>query len=300
MWQKLHRDLARANLSGQPWRGALYLADPDWPQRLGQLLQAWSSLEAAELLAAPVDRDDRDPGWAAQPIQLLLQRLETPWFPRVLAQDALVPYFQPIVSLHRGEVCGYEALIRANCDGHVVGAGSLIGAARAHQSLRAFDQAARSSIIRKATPQIGRDRWLFINFTPSAVYDPATCLATTWRACQQAGADLSQIVFEVIENESFPDISLLERILAAYRSQGARVALDDLGAGYTSLSYLMALKPDVVRLDRELIQDLTRQDPRAQLVSSLLRFARECGIRTVAEGIETAEELHLLRELGAD
>jgi len=165
---------------------------------------------------------------------------------------------------------------------------------------RTSHQTARSSIIRKATPQLARDRWLFVNFTPSAIYDPATCLATTWRACQQVGADLSRIVFEVVESESFPDTDLLGRIFDTYRTQGARMALDDLGAGYTSLSYLMTLKPDLVKLDRDLIRDLTRQDPRAQLVASLLGFARDCGIRTVAEGIETAEELQLLRELGAD
>ncbi|MFB9995405.1 EAL domain-containing protein [Deinococcus oregonensis] len=232
------------------------------------------------------------------PLEQWVRRLGSPWFQE--ASEHLQFHFQPIVQLSSGQVYGYEALVRAQWDGYFFGAGALLDAAAAHGQARAFDALARRSAILQGYPKLGADQVLFLNFAPGVIYNPDVCLQTTYAACREVGADLSRLLFEVIESEAFPDLRLLDRILERYRAEGAQVALDDLGAGHTSLTYLTELKPDVVKLDRALISGLHGSDPRVPLVSALVNYAHDLGIRVVAEGIETAQELHLITELGTD
>jgi diguanylate cyclase (GGDEF)-like protein/PAS domain S-box-containing protein len=111
---------------------------------------------------------------------------------------------------------------------------------------------------------------------------------------------MERICFEVVETEQYPDVEFLRRILDEYRAQGAMVALDDLGAGHSSLTYLDTLRPDVVKLDRALISGIDGDPPRQRLVGALIDYAHELDVRVVAEGIETETELAIIAGLGAD
>jgi len=95
---------------------------------------------------------------------------------------------------------------------------------------------------------------LFVNFLPTTIYRPEVCVATTERAAEQAGLRLDQLVFEVTESEQVNDLDHLEKVFSYYRERGCKVALDDLGAGYSSLNMLVRLKPDIVKLDKEMVQ----------------------------------------------
>ncbi|MPY66381.1 EAL domain-containing protein [Deinococcus sp. SDU3-2] len=232
------------------------------------------------------------------PLERWVQRLSSDWF--FGASGRLCFHLQPIVNLTGGEVYGYEALVRAEGEEGLIGAGALLQAAEAHGQSRAFDAQARRGAIRQTYPQLAPGQVLFINFAPGVVYNPDVCLQTTFQTCREVGADFSRLLFEVTESEAFPDLGLLRRILSRYRAEGAQVALDDLGAGHTSLTYLAELRPDVVKLDRALISGLHAHDRRTPLVLALIEYAHDLGIRVVAEGIETATELQMVRELGAD
>ncbi|THF69329.1 EAL domain-containing protein [Deinococcus sp. Arct2-2] len=266
-------------------------------EKLPALLASFSHTERFQLLATAWNGTSLDP-WGLAPLEQWVQRLGSPWFQE--ASDHLHFHFQPIVDLRSGQVYGYEALVRAQWEGHFFGAGALLEAAAAHGQARAFDGLARRHAILQGYPKLGPEQILFINFAPGVIYNPDVCLQTTYTACREVGADLSRLLFEVTESEAFPDLTLLGRILERYRAEGAQVALDDLGAGHTSLTYLTELKPDVVKLDQALISGLHGSDPRVPLVSALVHYAHELGIRVVAEGIETAQELQLVMELGAD
>lgn len=265
--------------------------------RLSTLLGAFSRTERPDLLAAPW-AGERVETWHLAPLESWVRRLESRWF--AAASQQLRFHLQPIVALGGGEVYGYEALVRAEWEGQLIGAGPLLEAAAAHGQTRGFDAHARRGAIRQAYPQLGEGEVLFINFAPGVVYNPDICLQTTFETCREVGADFSRLLFEVTESEAFPDLTLLGAILERYRAEGAQVALDDLGAGHTSLTYLAELKPDVVKLDRDLIRGLHGADPRVPLVLALIRYAHDLGIRVVAEGIETAQELQIVTELGAD
>ncbi|WP_245593213.1 EAL domain-containing protein [Deinococcus frigens] len=278
-------------------QGSAFILLPENFAALGAVLDSFSTTERHEVLATPWHGGHPDP-WHTAPLDQWLHRLTTPWF----AEACQHIYFevQPIVHLDRLEVYGHEALVRAHWAGQTLGAGPLLQAAATHGQARAFDAHARRNAITQVYPILPPGQRLFINFSPSVVYNPDICLQTTFEACRQVGADFSRLVFEVTESEAFPDLTLLRRILERYRAEGAQVALDDLGAGHTSLAYLAELQPDLVKLDRALIHGLHAADPRLALVQALITYAHDLDIRVVAEGIETAGELALVTALGSD
>ena len=294
--RKLAVLLSAHEIPGEIEAGSIQVSRTSF-NRLDSLLAAFSRTERPDLLAAPW-LDGQLDLWQLAPLEQWMQRLATPWFATI--SDHLKFHLQPVVHLGTGEVYGYEALVRAQQHGPLIGAWPLLQAAAAHGQARAFDAQARRTAIRQAYPQLGADQQLFINFAPGVVYNPDICLQTTFAACREVGADFSRLVFEVTESEAFPDLRLLRSILERYQQEGAQVALDDLGAGQTSLSYLAELQPDIVKLDRALISGLHENDRRVPLVTALIGYAHDLGIRVVAEGIETPGELTLMMTLGAD
>ncbi|WP_241191287.1 EAL domain-containing protein [Deinococcus psychrotolerans] len=264
--------------------------------RFGAILEALKSSEWAQVQVLPV-RDGQPVYWQAMTLPKWLTRAQTTWFPEALSH--LKVAFQPVFDLRSGAVFGFEALIRAQVGQQLYGAGELLGAAPAHGGLHLFDRQARQAAIRQgaALTQSGH---LLINFMPGVVYDPEVCLNTTFAVCRESGIDPARLIFEVVETEHFPDLDLLRSVLGRYRREGMQVALDDLGAGQSSLVYLEALRPDIVKLDKSLMIGITSDDPRTALVGALIRYAHELGVQVVAEGLETAAELAAATALGAD
>lgn len=275
----------------------LRLVGPDWPEQLEQILQSLSYSERTQLLVAPLDDS---PSRVALPAETALLRAQSKWLPALLNGGELYPHVQPIVSLADGRTYGHEALIRGRVDGVELNGGQIFSAARAHGALFTLDLVGRIGALEQAMPKLSGDEILFINFTPTAIYDPAVCLRTTWVTARSLGIAMDRICFEVVETEEFPDLPFLKRILDEYRAHGAMVALDDLGAGHSSLSYLAALRPDVVKLDRELVSGIDEDRARGRLVQALVEYAHELDVRVVAEGIETEAELAAVRAIGAD
>lgn len=264
---------------------------------LRQLAVQLTYTQRQQVRAAPWDGDTIDYAHGAS-LSVWVDRLDSPWFGA--AAQSLHFMMQPIVALDSGVTHGHEALVRARLGDREVPAGALLQAAEAHEQLAAFDARARSEAILQAYPRLRPGERLFINFSPTVIYDPDICLGATFRTCAETGVDVSRLVFEVTEAHAFPDLVLLRRILDRYRAEGARVALDDMGSGHTSLLYLDNLRPDYVKLDRGLLSGIHPADPRVSLVGALVRYAHDLEIRVIAEGIETAEELRILHNLGAD
>jgi EAL domain-containing protein (putative c-di-GMP-specific phosphodiesterase class I) len=140
---------------------------------------------------------------------------------------------------------------------------------------------------------------LFVNFAPTAIYDPQACLRSTVAAIDKGGLARDQVVFELVETERAHDASHLRRILDYYRGAGFRIALDDVGAGYSSLNLIHLLRPDILKLDMELIRDVDKDPYKARIAANLLNVATSLGIAALAEGIETQAELDWVREYGA-
>ena len=161
------------------------------------------------------------------------------------------------------------------------------------------DLAACRAAIREAA-RLDPDVTVFVNFSPAMMDDAESCLRATVAAIDAARLRHDRFVFEVIEADRVPDAARLKRILDSYRRDGFRVALDDLGAGWSTLNLVHRLRPDFIKLDRDLVREV-HQDPVKDLIASkLLEIGRGLGIRTIVEGVEEPEELQWARERGAD
>jgi len=278
-------------------QGEVLLVRGELVPLLRRLSESLTYTQRQEARAAPWDGEQIDYAHSA-PLSVWAERLGSPWY--WAATQALHFMVQPIFALASGAVYGHEALVRARLGEQELSAGALLQAAAAHGQIATFDARARSQAIVQVYPQLPAGERLFINFSPTVIYDPDICLGATFRTCVETGADVGRLVFEVTEAHAFPDLKLLRRILDRYRAQGARVALDDMGSGHTSLLYLAALQPDYVKLDRGLLSGLTPGDPRVPLVGAMIRYAHDLGIRVIAEGVESLAELEIVHNLGAD
>ena len=227
------------------------------------------------------------------------------WLLEVLRENRLFSVFQPIVRCPQSEeelrapnVYAYECLLRGRVDGQVVYPGTMFELARGADLLFQMDLAARrASLIGAAEHRIPTR--IFINFSPNAIYNPYSCLDSTVQMVDELKFRREQIVFEIIESERLPEIAHLKRIVAFYREKGFGVALDDVGSGYSSLSVLLELRPDFVKLDRELIRGVHADAGKALIVRKLVETACELEMQVVAEGVETEAEWEWLRAHGA-
>jgi len=118
--------------------------------------------------------------------------------------------------------------------------------------------------------------------------------------CQEMGVDISQLVFEVTEAEKVNDFEFLKRVMQEYRAEGAKIALDDLGSGYSSILRLADLRPDYVKLDQRLVHGAYGDHLRSVLLKAVTEAAHKLNIRVVAEGVETEDDLRFCIEIGAD
>ncbi len=203
--------------------------------------------------------------------------------------------FQPIVDVAAGRVWAYEALVRGPQGQPAPSVLERITDANRYK----FDQACRVKAITMAGELFpDDDTRLSINFMPNAVYEPAACIRASLEAASSAGFRRDRIMFEFTEDERFQDVGHLKRIVAEYRRQGFLTAIDDFGAGYAGLHLLAEFQPDWIKIDMDLIRDIHLQPARQAIVAGILGTARALDVQVIAEGIETAEELAVLRAAG--
>lgn len=250
-------------------------------QQVGQVLQ-WQSLFEAESL------------------QRFAAQTQSGWLVALIEEERLTTWFQPIVECKNpSSIFAYECLMRGHANGQLVFPNKILEVARGAGLLFQMDRAARLASIRNAS-HFALSQKIFINFTPTSVYDPKNCLQTTMKAVDESDLKREQVVFEVIESDDVGDANFLRDILNFYRDQGFGVALDDLGSGYSSLNMISRLRPDYIKLDRELIQNVHDDPYKALIARKLLETARELKVETIAEGVETREEYKWLCENGAN
>lgn len=203
--------------------------------------------------------------------------------------------FQPIVDVESERVFAYEALVRGQ-DGRSAGE---ILAEVSDENRYAFDQLCRKTAIEQATATglAASGANLSINFLPNAVYEPRACIRVTLAAAMQTGFPLQNIIFEFTESEEI-SVNHILHILRTYRAMGFKTAIDDFGAAYAGLGLLSKFQPDIVKLDMDLIRDIDSSRPKRAIVGNTIRMLHDLGIEPVCEGIETATEQDVLRDLG--
>lgn len=217
----------------------------------------------------------------------------------LLSKGGLTTYFQPIIDLSTSSIYGYESLVRGVADdGSLIYPDKLFRWAREGDMLFYLDRACRESALKTAAVKNIQAK-VFINFIPTAIYDPQHCLASTVKWAQQLEFDPKNIIFEVIESDHIKDIDHLGRILDFYKSQGFKVALDDVGSGYSSLNMLAKLRPDIIKIDREIIDRIDENQTNQSIFKAIVSIAKDNDIIVLAEGAERAEEVAFVSANGA-
>ncbi len=146
--------------------------------------------------------------------------------------------------------------------------------------------------------KLGCKAFLNINFLPNAVYNPETCIKATIEAADLYGFDLTKLIFEVTEGEQIPDKDHLNRIFRSYSKRGFQTAIDDYGAGYATLDWLMELRPDILKLDMQLIRNIDQHLAKQFIVEQTIAQCELQGSKVLAEGIESKAELEYLSSAG--
>ncbi|CAN5398661.1 hypothetical protein BH10PSE14_BH10PSE14_21490 [soil metagenome] len=250
-------------------------ADPSLNERDLSMMRAFAELAAFEIgqnLTAERDFDAKAARIGA-----------------ILSSNAVDIAYQPIWHIVEGRPIGFESLARF--DAAPVRTPDLwfSEAAEVGRGVELEVMAIRHAL--RALPFLPTNTYIAVNASPLGAESAMLREAL-------ASFPLDRIVLEITEHQKVDDFGTLVPALAPMRAQGLRIAVDDAGAGYSGLQQILEIEPDVIKLDRFLIQGIGEDSGKRALAGALLAFARETGSTLVAEGVETQEELEMLRALG--
>jgi EAL domain-containing protein (putative c-di-GMP-specific phosphodiesterase class I) len=237
----------------------------------------------------------------------------------IIESNAIVTYFQPILSARQRSVIGAEALSRGvvgvealtrGTNGFGLGAiieggqlippNTLFRMAAAEGLTLALDRLCRETAIRTfAGLERHEDLILFINVETSTVEQDLAGPDEILKCAAQVSLSPRNIAIEILES-AFQNADRLAERLTQFRDHGFLLVLDDIGAGYSNLDRIALIKPDVLKLDRNLIRGIDKDYHRQETFKSLVQLARRIGALVVAEGVETQQQAIIALELGAD
>ena len=219
----------------------------------------------------------------------------------ILESGLLRAHYQPIVQLKDGKVVAHESLIRLPANSALRSPDEFFKAARTEGLTTRAEQACLNEGVRSWVEH-RPDTRLFLNLSAYAIIEMVDRLtvAGVLRALHAASIAPSALVIEITEHERVADLPRLIATAADLRATGLRFALDDFGDGRSSLRLWAELRPEIVKIDKYFIHDVPTLPIKVQTLRGLTRFAETFGTTLVAEGIETADELRVVRDLGIE
>jgi EAL domain-containing protein (putative c-di-GMP-specific phosphodiesterase class I) len=210
------------------------------------------------------------------------------------------PEYQPIVNMTSGQVSGYEALARRKDNqGHSVSVAELFFDDKVSTSSKlAIDRHVRHLALKK-TLHLVNEEFLTINISPSWIENlDSTIVIPTLEMVDSLGVNPSRIIIEI--TETYGDTSKLKRLVNAYHDAGYRVAIDDFGEGASQIDRLIALEPDIIKVDMHLFKRASLGGIASAVVQSINTIAQRKGCEMIFEGIETEDELNFALDCGAN
>ncbi len=205
--------------------------------------------------------------------------------------------FQPIVHFATGAVFGYESLIRMPQSGNLKRAGMYFRAADRARLVSWLDIGCQEVCFDSAAKAGVRDH-LFINMDAEGLAHLHLAGRSLADRAAESNIAPSRVVLEITERQAVDDYPRLTQYIEQLREQGFKLAIDDAGAGYSSLHTIAELRPDFVKIDRSLVRTIENSATRRALLSTLSHYAQQIGAQVIAEGLETRDELATVVEMG--
>ncbi|MBC9250945.1 diguanylate phosphodiesterase [Pseudomonas alcaligenes] len=213
---------------------------------------------------------------------------------------SLTSHFQPIFSIAHGHAVGYEGLIRAHHDdGSVVSPATLLAMPGNGKECLELDRTCRTLHVRNFARQDSGQAWLFLNLNSQYLVTERPDIGFTQDLLQASGIPAHRLVIEVIESE-VSDPAQLKRFIRYFRQLGCLIAIDDFGAGHSNFDRIWDLEPDIVKIDRRLIQDAGRYRRVERILTGIVSLLHEAGSLVVVEGVETEHEALVATAADAD
>lgn len=217
----------------------------------------------------------------------------------ILQHRKLTALFQPIMDMKSGTFLGYEGLIRGPSEGPLHSPINLFSAA-GQQNLTLEVEMLCRQIVLETFVELNLPGRLFLNVSPETLLHPSFKDGQTLACMAKVGLSPDRVVIEITENQPTYDFSAMCKAVLHYRAMGFQIAIDDLGAGFSSLRLWSELRPEFIKIDMHFVQGVDSDPVKLQFLKSIQQIAQSCGTRVIAEGIETKAELAVINDLGIE
>jgi EAL domain-containing protein (putative c-di-GMP-specific phosphodiesterase class I) len=216
---------------------------------------------------------------------------------RIILEETLTTVYEPIIELADHTVIGYEGLTRGPVGTGLERPQKLFQVAYRANLEYELDTLCRRLALRNARG-IDPGKKLFLNILPTSIHDPDFSEMRIRSVLEEIGLAPQNLVLEISEREAIANFQIFREAMGHFLNLGCGIALDDIGSGYSSLETALELAPDYLKIDMSLVRGIDDNPPKQELLRGLQGLAEKLKAEVIAEGIETEEELDVIRELG--
>jgi EAL domain-containing protein (putative c-di-GMP-specific phosphodiesterase class I)/GGDEF domain-containing protein len=216
---------------------------------------------------------------------------------KIISQNSILILFQPIVYLETLEVLGYEALSRGPEDSGFEGTELLFTFAESTNMLLELERLCRRNALR-AAQAMNISHKVFLNSSAKAMQDKDFTPDQLAEYVAELGLEQNEIVLEITERVAIQEWESFKKVLKQFRNHGFQIAIDDMGAGYSSLQAIAELEPDYLKFDISLVRNIHENLIKKGLLETLVSLSAKINARVIAEGIEERQEYEALKSLG--
>jgi len=214
---------------------------------------------------------------------------------KIIDEERVVPYFQPIYTFTPVKLLGLEVLTRPKVEGPLANPEVLFKVALKHGLYYELELLCWRKALECAKVYLP-DQTLFFNCSPDLIEGPRFLMIKT--IFDQSSFSSKNIVLEITERSKIKNYKTFYNHLKVCRENGFRFAVDDVGGGFASLESIVETKPEMVKIDRHIISEIQVDQYKLSIVKFIVSFCKENNITSIAEGIETKDQLRTLFELG--
>jgi diguanylate cyclase (GGDEF)-like protein len=213
-----------------------------------------------------------------------------------IAEDRIVPFYQPIVDARSGKVERYEALVRLiESNGTVISPYFFLEISKKAK----LYQSITKTVITKALKKFENSKHaVSINISTEDILSLGVKEFIIQKLIEAKGK--TKIIFEIVESDGIENYADVSSFIAEVKTHGAQVAIDDFGTGYSNFEHLLRLNVDYIKIDGTLIKNITEDKSSEVIVETIVSFAKKLGLKTIAEFVHSKEVMEKVAEMGID
>ena len=212
-----------------------------------------------------------------------------------IAEDRIVPFYQPIYNYHTGKIEKYECLMRLIEDGEVIPPVHYLPVAK---KTKLYPELTYKMVAKSIDKFALLSQEFSINFSIEDLMNE-NLMQFVYDYAEQKEV-FKRLVFEIVESEEIEDNDSITKIIEKFKAVGVKIAIDDFGSGYSNYSYLISLKADFIKIDGSIIEHLLEDDRTIEIVKSIITFAKKSDMKTIAEFVSSEELNDIVKALGVD